>query len=205
MTDEDETEGPDPDVTPLLRALRSRRTFLPEPVDRRDLELLLDAARWAPSTWNAQPARFVLVHRTDADVFDAVVASLSSSNRRWAAHAPLLIVVVADPLLADGSPNAHAWHDVGIASTCMVVQAMALGLHVQSMAGFRPDEAARAVGVPADHDVVTVLAVGRIDPATSPVPDDVVQRDAQPRSRKPVTEVVREGRWDRRFGEADRL
>jgi len=201
----DDSPGPGAGVTPLLRAIRSRRTFLDEPVRDDDLALLLDAARWAPSTWNAQPTRFVLVRRTDTEVFDAVVASLSSSNRRWAAHAPLLIVTAADPRLEDGSPNAHAWHDLGIASTFLVVQAAALGLHVQSMAGFRPAEAARAVGIPEGFEVVTVLAVGRIDPARSAVPEDVVQRDARPRWRRPLPELVRERHWDRPFGAGEPL
>lgn len=200
MTDTaDDSPGPDPRVTPLLRSIRSRRTFLHDPPPEDDLALLLEAARWAPSTWNTQPAGFIIVRRTDTDHFGTVVASLSASNQRWAAHAPILIVVTADPLLENGAPNAHAWHDVGIACAFMAVQAVALGLHLQSMAGFRPEAARAAVLVPADHDVVTVLAVGSVDPSTSPVPPDIVARDDQPRSRRTRAEIVREGSWDRPY------
>jgi len=199
LDDEPDTElGPDPRLTPLLREMRSHRTFVDDPVSDDDLALLLEAARWAPSTWNTQPWRFVVVRRATRDTFGAVVASLSESNQRWAADAPVLVVVAATPLLDDGRPNRHALHDVGIASAFMAVQAVALGLHVQSMAGFHPEVARAAVGVPADHDVITVLAIGRVATADVVAPDSE-QRQAQ-RTRRSVREIARDGAWDRPYG-----
>jgi nitroreductase len=192
----DASRGPDPGVALLLREIRSQRTFLSEPVTQQEMTLLLEAARWAPSTWNTQPWRFVVVRPIHGS-FDAVVDSLTASNRRWAAHAPVLIVVAACVVFDDGHRNRHALHDVGIASAFMAVQAVAGGLHVQSMAGFSPDAARLAVGVPSDHEIVTILAVGRVEALGASA-----RRNGGPdgsRTRRPMAEIARDEVWDRPY------
>jgi len=48
-----------------IRGRRSVRHFLAEPVPRADIEAMLEAACWAPSSTNFQPWRFLVVLRSD--------------------------------------------------------------------------------------------------------------------------------------------
>jgi nitroreductase len=180
-----------------LRAIRSGRTFVDAPVTDDELALLLEAGRWAPSSWNHQPWRFVVV-RQGSPAHAQLGAALSASNQRWALHAPVLVVVAACLHAEDGTLNPHALHDTGLATGLCLVQAVDLDLHVQIMAGFDGAEAARAVQVPSGHEVATVLAIGHIGP-TSLVPVEVAARELRPRRRRPLTDLVFEGGWGRSF------
>ncbi|MBI5487233.1 MAG: nitroreductase family protein [Deltaproteobacteria bacterium] len=61
----------------LVRARRSVRRFLPEPVSQEDVRRLLEAARWAPSPTNRQPWRFAVVRDAErkAGMREAVAAA----------------------------------------------------------------------------------------------------------------------------------
>ncbi len=53
------------DVFEAIEGHRSVREFLPDEVRRRDLELILDMARYAPNAGNMQPWKFLLVRDED--------------------------------------------------------------------------------------------------------------------------------------------
>lgn len=50
----------------LVRGRQSTFEFSREPVKKKDLALILEAARWAPSSWNVQPWKFIVVENPDA-------------------------------------------------------------------------------------------------------------------------------------------
>lgn len=71
---------------------RSVRAFGPEPVPRADLEAIFDVTRLAPSAWNLQPWRFVVV---DDRVRKAQLAEAAFSQRQFAS-APVVIGIYTD-------------------------------------------------------------------------------------------------------------
>ncbi len=181
----------------LLRRRWSPRAFDPRPVEPEQLLSLLEAARWAPSSSNEQPWHFIIATRDDHETFGRLAGCLRRGNRRWAPRAPVLLLAVARLFFeADNDPNSHAWHDLGLAVGNLLAQATALGLMVHQMAGFYRDQAREAFAIPEGYAPVTVIALGYPgDPRA--LPDDLQQRERQPRERQPLTAFVYAGRWGR--------
>ncbi|MDP3890470.1 nitroreductase family protein [Nocardioides sp.] len=168
---------------------------------RADLELLLTAARWAPSSGNTQPWSFLVGLRGDP-THRMVVESLSRGNSGWAPPASALLVALAqvaedpDAPGGKGGIGTYAEYALGQAVAHLTVQARAMGLHTHQFAGFDHDRIANEAQVPAHVKVVVGIAVGRHgDPATAE--DSLVEREARPRSRKPLEAFVFAGRWGR--------
>jgi nitroreductase len=184
---------------PLHEPLRERwspRAFSPQPLDPSDIATLFEAARWAPSSTNAQPWRFLAVTSGQPEAHAALVNILNRSNQRWAANAPLLIVAVAK-VTTDSEPpsvNRHAWYDVGQAVAHLTIQASSMGLSIRQMGGFSPDQARTLFSIPDGYEPVVVIAVGyRAAPDT--LPDDLREREHLPRSRRPLAETVFGAKW----------
>jgi nitroreductase len=179
----------------LIRRRWSPRAFAPRPVEPDKLLRLLEAARWAPSSYNEQPWAYLVASSAGPAAFAKMLDCLVEGNRAWAKAAPVLMVSVAHRTLTrNGNPNPHAWHDVGLASAMLTLQATADGLAVHQMAGILPDRVRETYGVPADWDPVAGLAVGYPGDPDS-LPDPLRQRELAPRTRKPLAEFIFADAW----------
>jgi len=185
----------------LLRERWSPRAFDDTPVARAVILSLLEAARWAPSSFNEQPWRFVIADRhEDGEGFARLLGALVESNQAWARFAPILGFSVAKLAWErNGRPNRHAWHDVGLAMGSLLVEATARGLSVHQMAGYDADKAKAACGLPDGFEPVAAFAVGySTDPASVERLDERLRvREVSPRTRRSVGEFAFAGRWGR--------
>lgn len=178
-------------VHPLLQHRWSPRAYSATPVEPSDLDSILEAARWSPSSSNLQPWSFVVgdKHR-NAGGYAKILAGLVPFNQGWAQHAPVLIVSVAhknDP--RSGKPNGHAWYDVGQAVAHLSVEATARNLYVHQMGGFDGAKLHADLGLAEGLEVVSVFTVGHVgDP--NALPDGLRERELAPRARKPQGEFV---------------
>ena len=173
----------------LLARRWSPRAFSPRPVEAAKLAQLFDAARWAPSSYNAQPWAFIVATREDAEGYNRLLSTLVDVNRQWAQQAPVLILAVAKlDYNHVARPNRHALYDLGQAVANLTVEATALDLHIHQMGGFDPRAARELFAIPAGYEPVTVLAVGyQVAPPADPAA----------RTRKPLTDFVFSGSWGR--------
>lgn len=190
-----DTQSP---IHDLLKRRWSPRAFSERPVEPEALRSLLEAARWAPSSNNAQPWSFIVATKEDQADYGRLLSCLMEGNIPWAQRAPVLMVSVARMFFEDdGTPNRHAFHDVGQAVANFSVQATALGLFVHQMAGFYPDKVRELYDIPKEFEPVAALALGYPgDPDT--LPERYRQRESAPRERKPLAEFVFAGRWSHR-------
>jgi len=188
-----ETQYP---IHDLLARRWSPRAFADRSVAPATLGALFEAARWAASAFNEQPWRFIVARREEGSAFQGLLECLSEGNRSWAGHAAVVVLCLTSRnYTQSGKPNAHARHDLGLATAQLVLQATALGLYAHAMAGILPDKARDRYAVPDDFDVVTGLAIGYLgDPAT--LPDPLRARELAPRQRRPLTDLVFAGTWD---------
>jgi nitroreductase len=180
-------------IHPLLVQRWSPRAFDAQPVEHDQLRSLLEAARWSASASNRQPWHFIVASR-GAEGFDKLVSILNPFNAEWAAHAPVLMLVVAKTTTDDGRPNLYGFYDAGLAMQNLTVQATALGLHVHQMAGFSVEQAQAAYGIPEGYQPIVAAAIGYLgDPDTL----EERRREAEltPRVRKPLREFVFENNW----------
>ncbi len=80
----------------LLRRRWSPRAFSSRPVEPEKLRSILEAARWAPSAGNGQPWSFIILTKAQPGDYQRLFNTLWEGNQRWAAQAPVLLLVVAN-------------------------------------------------------------------------------------------------------------
>ena len=177
-------------VMDVLEQRWSPRAFdRDEVLDENRLGPAFEAARWSPSSGNSQPWTFMVGFRGD-DVFQTIVGTMASGNQVWAEHAGAVVANIASVVDAEGNPQSHAVYDLGQAVAHFSVQATAEGLMVHQMGGFDAQTLGRELGLDSSQRVVTLMAVGSMgDPAD--LPEKLQLREAQPRSRKSLSEIVR--------------
>ena len=192
--------APDHPVHELIAARWSPYAFDSRPVSAGDLRSLFEAARWAASSYNEQPWRYLVATREDEQAFADLLSCLVDVNQQWARHAPVLVLTVAATTFArNGSPNLMSAHDVGLASANLTFEATHRGLVVHQMAGIVPEHARELYGIPEGFEPVTALAIGY-----AAAPDGLDEpwraRDTAPRPRRPQAEFVVAGRWEQPAG-----
>lgn len=174
--------------------------FSDRPVDPADLRSLFEAARWAPSSYNAQPWRYLVATADRREQFERMLACLVEGNQAWARHAPVLAIgLTAKNFEHNGKPNAAAEHDLGLASATLSFEATARGLKVHQMIGILRDKVRQSYGVPDDVLPLTALAIGYVGSPDGLDPD-VLQRDHRPRERHKATQFVFAEAWGKTAG-----
>lgn len=179
----------------LIRRRWSPRAFADRSVATADLVGLLEAARWAPSSGNEQPWRFLIARREETESFARLLACLVPGNQRWAASAPVLMLTATRrAFVRNDKPNRHAMHDAGLALANLLIEATARGLAAHPMAGFDADAARLAFSIPEEFDPVAAVAIGYPgDPER--LPDDLRAREIAPRTRRPLAESLFGSTW----------
>jgi len=158
-----------------------------------DVEALLEAARWAPSAFNAQPWRLLYAARGD-DNWERFVDLLVPFNQEWARNGSLLIFFVSATTSNDKPNYTHSF-DTGAAWMSLALQAQLMGLHSHGMAGYDHDRARAELGIPDDFRIEAAAVVGRqTDPEI--LPDKLREREVQS-DRKPLGEVAFAGNFVR--------
>ncbi len=182
-------------VDPLFLERWSPRAFTAAPIEEAELLTMIEAARWAASSYNSQPWRFLYARRGTAH-WDGFLSLLAESNRSWAKEASALLVLVSNSLMrvpgAEREVPSHSHSlDAGAASANFALQAARMGWQAHGMVGFDRERAFAELRVPQGYRVEAAYAVGRRgDPAQLPEP--LRAREA-PNGRRPLAEIALEG------------
>ena len=96
---------PDYPIEALLARRWSPYSFAERDVPLADLQAILEAARWAPSSYNEQPWRYLLARRSDPAAFEKLLSCLIDGNQAWAKSAPVLLIGLAMVTLGSRSPG----------------------------------------------------------------------------------------------------
>lgn len=180
-------------IEPIIRDRWSPRSFSSRPVPRDVLVKVLEAGRWAASSGNGQPWRFILATNEDPAAHAVAVQGFSEGNRWWVARVPVLMFVCARKLNEhNGKPSTHAWYDAGAAAALMAIQTTALGLKAHQAGGIERDYIRSTYAVPAEFDICTGFALGYQDEPEK-LPADRIATEREPRKRKALTEIVFSG------------
>ncbi len=173
----------------------SPRSFTDEDISEDTLFTCFEAAHWAPSSFNAQPWRFIYARR-HAPAWATFLSFLSSSNRSWASRAAALVLFISKTTFVwDGAEvplGSHSF-DTGAAWSSFAHQAITLGWHTHGMAGFDRERARLALGVPGVFAIEAVVAIGRMGPREA-LPEKFQAREF-PSGRIPTRELVMEGAY----------
>ena len=191
------------DATAPLNSLISRRWspvgFDPKrSISDSALRGILEAGRWAASSYNLQPWRFIVARRQDEDEFARMFAVLREGNQAWARHASVLMIASCHRFSRPDTVNKHASHDLGQAIAQMSLQALESDIYTHQMAGFYPDKAREVYQIPAAYEPFTAIAMGYRADDASHLSQQQIQRDAGERQRLPLGELVYGGIWQKR-------
>jgi len=146
-------------ILPLLNSRFSPREFLQEPVSQEHPELLFEAARWSPSSYNRQPWFYYYAMQSTAG-FETLAQSLTEGNA-WAKKASLLILgcyIDSD----ERGKNDYGQYDLGQSTFSLVMQAQFLGYYSHQMGGFDKKKAKTLLQLPPEHIPHVMIAIGKI-------------------------------------------
>jgi len=192
---EQKQAAPDHPIHELIARRWSPYAFADRPVSEDDLRSLFEAARWAASSYNEQPWRYIVTTKANPAEFKRLLSCLVEGNQVWAKAAPVLALGCTSLFFAlNGKPNAAAVHDLGLASASLTLEATARGLFIHQMIGILPDKARQLYRIPESVQPLTGLAIGYAA-APSILPERLRGRDLTPRTRKPLSEFVFGGEW----------
>ncbi len=177
-------------IDPLFLHRRSLRAMTGETIKKELLFSLFEAARWAPSSYNSQPWRFLYAMR-ETEAFSLFFSFLVEFNQGWCKNASSLVLVLSHKVLAKGKPSITHSFDTGAAVENLSLQGMLHNLVVHSMQGFNYERAQKELKIPSEYQVEAMIAVGI--PADKEVLSKELQEKEVPSQRKPLEQILCEG------------
>ncbi|AEH50271.1 redoxin domain-containing protein [Pseudothermotoga thermarum] len=177
----------DKQISPDILARRAYRGLRSDPIPKEDLIRLIEAAHLAPSCFNNQPWRYIIV--TDKQTLEKLWESLTSGNY-WMKNAPAMIVVYTkedfDCKLSDN--RNYALFDTGLSVGFLMVQATRMNLVAHPVAGYDPLKVKEIFGI--DGIVITLIAVGKRGNFDS-LNEKHLEREFGERQREPFEKILK--------------
>jgi nitroreductase len=171
----------------------SPRAMSGEEISNDDLMGLFEAARWAPSSYNNQPWRFIYAKR-NTDHWQTLISLLVEGNKIWAQNAAVIVVVISRKNFEfNEKPAITHQFDAGAAWENLALEATSRGLVTHGMQGFDYKQAREELGVPENFDVMAMIAIGKLGQKEN-LPLNLQERE-YPSDRKPLEEIVMEGKF----------
>ena len=176
-------------ISDIIAKRWSARAFSTRPVEFSKLLSILEAARWAPSSRNEQPWRYIVFTNANPEMLKKAQSVLKEINN-YAKRAPILICAITKKIYSDNaSPNRLHFHDLGGANENMFLEAFNQGLIMHEMGGFDVQRAKEIFDVPNDYEIGIMIAIGYQD-AYHVLPERLRHKSFTPRERKPLSEIV---------------
>ena len=178
-------------INSLILNRWSPRSMSGEELDEDTIMSLFEAARWAPSSYNNQPWRFIYAKRNTSH-WDKLFNLLAEPNKVWTKNAAVLIVVVSRKNFEHNEKYSITHqYDAGAAWENLALEASSRGLAVHAMQGFDYERARIDLQIPDTFDVMAMIAIGKKGPKEN-LPSELQNKEL-PNNRKPLNEIVMEG------------
>ena len=173
----------------LIARRWSARAFSTKKVEKSKLFSILEAARWAPSSRNEQPWRYIVFTDDNPEKLDKARSVLLEINN-YAKRAPILICAITRKTYSDnGIYNKLHFHDLGAANENMFLESFNQGLIMHEMGGFDREKARGVFNIPEDYEVGIMIAIGYQD-SHKILPERYREKPDSPRERKPLSEIA---------------
>jgi nitroreductase len=180
-------------ILDVFLARRSSRALSDESISEQELMTLFDAARWAQSSYNNQPWRFIYARKNTAQ-WQTFFNFLVSANQVWAKDAQVLVVVLSKTTFDyNEKPSRTHSFDTGAACQNMALQGAFLDIVVHGMEGFDYLKARKELQIPDVYEIQAMFAIGKIG-QISGLPENLQAKEA-PSQRKPLDEIVFQDRF----------
>jgi nitroreductase len=178
-------------INPLILNRWSPRSMSGEELDNEEIMSLFEAARWAPSSYNNQPWRFIYAKR-NTEHWARLFSLLADGNRTWAKNSALLVVVISRKNFEYNEKPARTHQfDTGAAWENLALEAFSRGIVAHGMQGFDYDKARIDLEIPTDFEVMAMIAIGTKGPRENLPPE--LQEKEKLTDRKSLKDIVMEG------------
>lgn len=178
-------------IEQLIQKRYSPRAMSGESITDAELMSLFEAARWAPSSYNAQPWRFIYAKR-ETKHWNTLFDLLVPFNQSWVKQGAVLMLIISHKNFThNGKPSITHSFDTGAAWENLSLQGTALDLVVHGMQGFDYEKAKQKCMVPDDYQVEAMAAIGRPGRVDDLPPD--LQEKEKASNRISLTEFIFEG------------
>ncbi len=181
------------DIQPFILSRVSSRAFSDERLTEEELMSLFEAARWAPSSYNNQPWRFVYTRRGDPE-WNTFYDVLIDFNKAWTKNADTLVLVVSrNNFEHNNKPSQTARFDTGAAWMNLAIEAHARNIVTHGMQGFDYEAIKRNLHIPDGFTVEAMIAIGKPGNKEN-LPPEIREREV-PSDRKPLQEMISRGKF----------
>jgi nitroreductase len=178
-------------IESFLLSRISYRAFSEERLSKEELMSIFEAAKWAPSSYNNQPWRFVYARRGEKE-WDTFFNVLIEFNKEWCKRADTLVLVVSRNNFEHNEKKARTSRfDTGSAWMSLALQAHAQNIIAHGMEGFDYDAIKKALQIPDTFTVEAMIAIGK--PGKKEDLPEAIQKKEVPSTRKQLTEIVAKG------------
>ncbi|EIJ40519.1 nitroreductase [Galbibacter orientalis DSM 19592] len=182
------------EIYALLKMRWSPRVFKEDKLQENEIKQLFEAARWAPSSFNRQPWRFMYAEK-GSDTYDKILDCLSDFNKSWVTNAPLLMITAYKENTEEGDVNFHALHDLGLAVGNMSVQAQYMKIGMHQMAGIDWEKAQKVFKIPKGFHVATAIALGYYGGDFEKLNSELLEMEKSERDRIPQEDFAFKDSW----------
>lgn len=180
-------------IHPILSNRWSPRSMSGEEMKDEELLPLFEAARWAPSSYNNQPWRFIYAKRNTPE-WNHLYKLMVEFNQTWTKNAAVLLCVISKNTFdKNGKPSRTHSYDTGAAWMSLAIEGTRRGYVVHGMEGFDFERAKKELGIPDDHTVEAMAAIGKPAPKEQLPPD--IQKNEFPSDRRPLEEILMKGKF----------
>ena len=173
----------------LIAQRWSARAFSTKSVEKTKLLSILEAARWAPSSRNEQPWRYIVFTNDNPEKLNIARSVLLEINN-YAKRAPILICAITKKYYSDnGIYNKLHFHDLGAANENMFLESFNQGLIMHEMGGFDREKARKVFSISEDFEIGVMIAIGYQD-SHDILPERYREKAFSPRERKSLSEIA---------------
>ena len=191
-TEQDNPRKPEFPIDPIFTNRWSPRALSGEEITKDELMSLFEAARWAPSSYNNQPWKFVYSMKGDSywdEFFDLMV----DANKSWAKNAGALVLVISRKNFHhNDKPSKTHTFDTGASWQNLALQASISGLVSHGMEGFDYDKAREILELSDQYEIHAMIAIGK--PGDKESLSEETRKMESPNGRKSVSEISFNGR-----------
>ncbi len=178
-------------IHPLLLNRWSPRSMNGEEMTDDELFPLFEAARWAPSSYNDQPWRFLYAKRNTLHwqkFFDLMIPF----NQSWAKNASCLVVVISKKTYDyNNKPARTHSYDAGAAWMSVALEGEVRNYVVHGLEGFDYAKAKKDLNITDEFHIEAMIVIGKRAPKEN-LPEEL-QKKEFPSTRRPLKEILIEG------------
>ena len=174
---------------------KSSLNFNSDSLSKNEIESIVKASMWAPSSRNGQPWRIIGITK-DSDNFKKIISCLSSGNQIWAKNSGLVLIFSTKKIEDEFNPKTFL--DIGFSGQNAMIEATKLGLETHPIGGWDEESVKSVAKIPQESKVAFILIVGKPGKETE-ISEELLSSHKKTRERNAVSEHFNYDQWGEKF------